>query len=627
MPLRRTLLAACLAALPVVAGAPASPPSPTTAAPKALSCPSVATTAPVKQDKAVRQAAQRGLEYLSKASQKWTGEHRCFGCHVQAVTMEGLSVGKHHQYDVGPKDLDPMVDALRLGVTAGGHVTGVAFQGQAWARYDQYVDARQTAQLLRYANELIALQQQNGSVPDDDARRPITGGTMHTTYQAMQTWRQAFARTADDKWLPPMRKAEAFLSTQSKEWDQKTDVYLQDVNFALLGLSAAGVGPTEAPSLRLQKSLLARQHKDGSFGLDAAGDALATGQTVYALKLAGYSDSDPAIARAMGWLVEHQDKDGAWRTVHSGQNGAEKGEGMWAVLGLVTVDVMSVAVKGVVDGQHVAEAMTIDVEARDNQGGGVGKVALFLDDQPLDGACGPKLTKSWDTKGLTEGKHLLDVVATNARGQESRRRFELYAGNVYLTNLGARFDETRNVSEVTVRSLAASPETAGTVELDVFQVGEKDARGKKVFGASQKGAPGAMAFTWDGKGQDGKAQPKGRYLAEVTMKDQKGQVVQKEQTLFFQDTEKAQREKFAEVEGNLALAGGAGTSANTLVELVDGEGKVVQQVRSTEQGNYRFKSVEAGKYKVRVKKDGWAAQEASINTAPAAAPSKADFHL
>src|SRR5215813_7417208 len=226
---------------------------------------------------AARKSAQKGLRYLAQASQAWTEKNHCFGCHVQAVTVEAMTVGRHHQFDVGDKDLAAMLGALRLGVTAGGRVTGAAFQGQAWARYDALIDNKGTDDLMKYAAQLLALQQQDGSVPDDDARLPVTGGTMHTTYQAMQTWRQAFAHTADDKWLAPMRNAERYLALQSSDWQAGADgVYVQNINFALLGLVAAGVGPSEQSSLRLQKILLARQNQDGGWGLDrGASDALA----------------------------------------------------------------------------------------------------------------------------------------------------------------------------------------------------------------------------------------------------------------------------------------------------------------------------------------------------------------
>lgn len=607
-----------------------------------------AAASPVQSVKVVgnpdaRKAAQRGLAYLTKSSREWTAKHKCFGCHVQAVTMEALTVGMHHQYDVRIDDVDAMARALMMGVTAGGRTTGVAFQGQAWSRYDMWINASHKADLLRYGEELIGLQQPDGSIPDDDARLPITGGTMQTTYQAMQTWRQAYARTADDKWLAPMRKAEQFLARQSSDWNVNSDVYLQNVNFALLGLVAAGVGNGEPSSQRLQKILLARQNQDGGWGLDtkpgpngaangeanggAKSDALATGQTLYALRLAGHGDGEAAIDRGTKWLVEHQDKDGAWRTYRSGQGGAEKGEGMWAVLGLVSMDVTSLAVNGIVDGQHVAPTMAIAVEARDNQAGGVKKVELFLDDQPLAGACASTLKYEWATKGLAEGKHTLDVVATNSRNQTSRRRYEVYAGHVYLTELGTRFDERRQATEIAVRNIALEP--TGKVELSIYASDDKNARGKKVYGSSAAGSLGALTFDWTGAGSDGTQQPRGKYIAELVYRDAKGKVLHRAETPFVHDSEAAQRARFGEIEGQLSMdaASGAGFAANTIVELVDETGNVVQRATSTAQGNFRFKGIAKGQYKIRTKKAGFTSQEATVEAKPGAPASTADIHL
>ncbi|HLM48842.1 MAG TPA: hypothetical protein VK458_33590, partial [Myxococcaceae bacterium] len=373
---RLAVAALCLAlSTPALAGAPQAPQQTPTAAPVPCAV-QPAQGASSRGDPKVRQSAHKGLTYLSRASAEWTKQHGCFGCHVQAVTLEALTAGRHHQYDVAPKDIDAMVKALKLGVTAGGQVTGAAFEGSAWARYDKWVDAKFTDDLLKYARQLVSLQASNGSIPDDDARRPVTGGTMQTTYQAAQTWRQAYARTADQKWLSPLGKAESFLTSTSAKWQRASgEVYLQDINFALLGLNASGVGRAEPGSLRLQRMLLERQNQDGGWGLEKGkSDAFATGQTVYALKLSGYSDSDAPIARAIRYLVQRQDESGAWRTYASGQGGVDKAETMWAVLGLVTVDVASIAVKGLTDGQHVTGAMAIQVEATDNQSGGISKL-------------------------------------------------------------------------------------------------------------------------------------------------------------------------------------------------------------------------------------------------------------
>jgi squalene-hopene/tetraprenyl-beta-curcumene cyclase len=343
------------------------------------------------------------------------------------VTLEAFSVGKKHQYAVDPTDLAAMVSALKLSVTAGGHTTGIAFEGSAWARYDQWVGNNETAQLLRYAKELTAAQANTGALNDDDRRLPVTGGTLETTFQAAQTWRQAYARTADDKWLVPLRRAESFLATQSAGWsNNSSDVYIQDVNFALLGLLASGVTRTEGQASALVKLLLSRQHADGGWGLDAkTSDAFATGQTVYTLKMAGFSDGDAAVARGIRFLTAKQDKSGAFRTYHSGQGGAEKAETMWAVLGLVTVDIASIAVNGIVDGQHVEPKMTLSAQVSDNQGGGIKQIELLVDDLRVRLECGANLQHVLETDKLKSGKHIIDFVAENAKGQKSHRRFEV----------------------------------------------------------------------------------------------------------------------------------------------------------------------------------------------------------
>lgn len=88
------------------------------------------------------------------------------------------------------------------------------------------------------------------------------------------------------------------------------------------------------------------------------------------------------------------------------------------------------------------------------------------------------------------------------------------------------------------------------------------------------------------------------------------------------DTPEAQSARYAEVQGKLDLSRDGSGAANAEVDLVDERGNVVQSVRSNAAGQYRFKSLDSGKYKVRVRKDGFAAQEASVDAkagAPAAA--------
>ncbi len=580
-----------------------------------------------------RDAAQRGVHFLARSTADWQRQNNCYGCHVQAVTLEGLSVAKQNQYDVPAAELKVIVDGLLFSSGGARTPTGLShsgfprtaktFGGAAFARYDQYMGSKLRDDLVKLARELLAFQQKDGSVTGDHQSYPVTTGVMQSTYQAMQTWRQVYARTADDLWLSPIRRAEGFIATRAAQWEgNPKGVYLQDVNYALMGLVSAGVTRSEGAADRLVRFLLSTQNEDGGFGFSAGtSDPFATGQTVYALRLAGLSETDAKVARGIRWLVSHQQENGSW-----GAGGSGKAEAMWAVMGLVSVDVVSVSLAGVNDGEHVSPEHALEATAKDNQGHPIREVELFVDDLSIAKAAGGTLRHAWKTGGLTDGKHVLDVVATNVKGQTSRRRYEVYAGNVFITSLATRFGSEG--TQVSVRNIGAAKQT-GSVMLTVRKAEVKDGQpspGAEVYRAQLPGTQGAMGFVWGGKGVDGKPLPNGRYYAEVAYVEGKA-VLQTERALFTHDTPERQRAEFGEISGGLGLAKRAGMgAANARVDLIDASGKVVQSVQSNEEGQYRFKSVDKGNYRVRVQREGFKAVEAPAAAAPAS-ESKADLRL
>ena len=616
-----SLAAIALPALPLRAAAPLV----CSGAPATVGStgPTAATGTTTAGDPRTRAAAQHGIDWLARSTAAWGKQNRCFGCHVQAVTLEGLAVGKHHQYDVPEKEFAAIVDGM-LHLPGGARspegfshpgykATPRTFGGIAFARYDQYIDGNVRDDLYRVAKQLLAYQSDDGAVHGDHQSYPVTTGVLQATYQAMQTWRQVYARSADEKWLPPLRKAEGYISHAAKGFGDLQTVYLQDVNYALLGLVAAGAGPTEPLPAKLVRHLLKSQQEDGGWGFNGASDAFATGQTVYALRMAGASDGAKSVSRGTTWLVAHQQHDGSW-----GAAGSAKAEALWAVLGLVSVDVLSVAIEGLSDGQRVEGVLALAIEAQDNArdnskggakdaGGSVARLELLVDDLPIDAACGDHLSVKWDTSKLAPGKHLVDAVATNRQGQQSRRRLQIYAGDIFLTQIGARFEEGK--TRVSLRNLAPAGR-AGKVRFEVFAADAAgQPKGAPVYSAEEPSAPGAMGFAFAGK-------KPGRYLGVLTFHDTAGKALQRETTLFVQDTEEAQKKAYGEVQGALSLSGGR-PAANALVELLDDKGQVVQVTRSTEAGQYRFKGVDRGDFKVRVHKDGFGARDAAVSAAPA----------
>jgi len=142
-----------------------------------------------------------------------------------------------------------------------------------------------------------------------------------------------------------------------------------------------------------------------------------------------------------------------------------------------------------------------------------------------------------------------------------------------------------------------------------------DARGNEVAVSEQSGAQGPMRFVWDGRDAE-----EGKYTARLEVVDAAGRTAQVVDVPVLNASREQQQARWGEVEGKLALGSG-GAAENSLVELVDEEGNVVAQTRSTKNGSYRFRGVEKGAYKVRLKKAGYKPMELDVSASPAAAAS------
>jgi squalene-hopene/tetraprenyl-beta-curcumene cyclase len=200
----------------------------------------------------------------------------------------------------------------------------------------------------------------------------------------------------------------------------------------------------------------------------------------------------------------------------------------------------------------------------------------------------------------------------------------VFAGNVFLTEVGARFDEARQVTEISARNIAPTAEAAGKVELSSGRsTGADNKRKERVFTTSRRARRARRAWTWDGRGSDGKARPRGRYVAELVMRDARGKTIQKASTLFFHDSELEQKKKFAEIEGNLACAAAPASpptrrssSSTRTAGGADGALDCAGQLPLQER--------RGGQLPRAGNEGGLAKQEASVDAAPAAEAAKAN---
>ena len=583
-----------------------------------------------EHDAAIRRSAQKGLDFLTEATLQWQNQNKCMGCHVQGVAAEALSVGKHHQYTVQPKQMKAIYGGL-LDLSGGartneGHAakggalraSTRAFAGASIARYDRWVGDEYGDDLLSVANDLLEHQNKAGAI-HQAYNHGVAKGPLQGTFQAIQTWRQAYARTADDRWLTATARGESFIQAQIDSWYKHPTADLQHVNYAMLGLLAAGVGSTEKVVMDLQKRLLSAQNDDGGFPLAFGGgsSALATGQTLYTLRRLGMNDSDEVIRKATEYVIEHQQADGGWS-----DSGGEKAEAMWAVLGLVSTDVLSVNVTGVKNGQHISSLTELIATAKDNEGDEVSRIDISVDDIAVGGACGDKAKHALKPKELESGMHTIDVVATNDQGKQASRRLVVYAGDHYITDMGNTFED--NGTLLSMRNIA--PESfKHTIELTIL-----DEKGKKTLHkTTQPGVQGAVYYHWAGD-LDGKEDTatRGDYKARWVVRDAKGKVRHERTFPFVHDTNEVQANKYSQVSGKINFADDGADVQNAEIDLIDEDGNVVQSVTSTSSGSYRFRNVKSKKkYKVRVRKKGKKAQTRELAPAAPAAEEAMDFSL
>src|SRR5262245_36327477 len=175
---------------------PAPPPAPTPPAPNAAftmpkcdGAPATPTVAVLGNPEA-RKAAQRGIEFLEREAVAWQKQNACYGCHVQAVTVEALSVGFAHQYEIRTGAFNTILGGmLRLDGGAHGPMglfhfnpeighTAKVLGAAAFARYDQHVGDKVRRELLAEARRVRARQQKNGAVTLPWTSPPIVLGTV-----------------------------------------------------------------------------------------------------------------------------------------------------------------------------------------------------------------------------------------------------------------------------------------------------------------------------------------------------------------------------------------------------------------------------------------------------------------
>ncbi len=324
--------------------------------------PSVAdelTAIPSATTAQIQQSVDRAIGYLQTESAAWLNTRKCAACHHAPMPLWALSEAAQHGYEIDRKYLDEKFESL-LGskekLIAAKLIYGPDDppdprpQGRALnmglpflaiaARSFPSLKDEQIQGLKLVTEEIIQKQQGDGSWEFfATLRRPPINESQTTDV----AWIILALAGETGPELPEsqrtsLMKAEAWLDA-AKPGDLHQDKILK----VLIG--ARGGKTREALQATIDE-LLALQRDVGGWSQTVPklkSDAFATGQTLYALSLVGYTADRPEMKRGIDFLVATQNPDGTWpmisRSTPDGSPGSSRllspiycASGSWAVL-------------------------------------------------------------------------------------------------------------------------------------------------------------------------------------------------------------------------------------------------------------------------------------------------------
>lgn len=291
-----------------------------------------------------REAGQRGLDWLLNSAVEWQRRENCYGCHVQSFAVMGAGVAQANRYRVESDQAAELADYLISiqstsgDLTAGGGRTihpGVqtALGGLGLSHLSDQSDDTYSAALVKMAGWFLDQQASDGRWPIDHQEPPVEQGDVMMTSSVLETIIAAQAHQKRPEYAAAIEEGAAWLRNAPVETTQ-------DIVFAISGLRAAGVKANDVDVRRLVDLLRSRQQEDGGWGETAGlgSNGYATGQVLYAFKLADVPIRDEAFQRGALWLLQNQQEDGSWQQINSQQTSAGRSSNfattMWAAIGL-----------------------------------------------------------------------------------------------------------------------------------------------------------------------------------------------------------------------------------------------------------------------------------------------------
>lgn len=270
----------------------------------------------------VRAAAGKALAFLEASSAAWRADKKCVTCHQVPFTIWALTEARGRGFAVDAKKLDDLTawafdfcatNEYEGKKTGGFHLTSV-FLVLSQQGTPPRADALKTYPFF----ETLFAQRQLASGAWREGNQVKLPGAEREADEVDTMWTLLALRELErhDAALPPdtlrglaaeREKARAFLNDAKA--GRRTDW------LALRALVAHDHGPVPRPAAALVE-LRALQNADGGWGYVRGGesDPHTTGECLYALTALGAPADDPAVRRALVYLLRTQRADGSWES-------------------------------------------------------------------------------------------------------------------------------------------------------------------------------------------------------------------------------------------------------------------------------------------------------------------------
>ena len=269
----------------------------------------------------VRQAVERSLVFSEKGAMEWRQHWKCASCHHVAMSIWAQTEARSRGFKINDKALDEMRDYTIHDKRAEGGTNDVFLSiYMNLASPAAKLDDETAAWLKQKSALMLSKQAADGSwklmsgllVP------PILDVGEVQTMQALLALAAAHEKGLVDE------KAWTSFRDRALDWLGKNKFLDQNQSWNMRVLVAKRFGkPEEVQALVTQ--LLEQQNADGGWSqakcptespkrkVRRPSDAMATGQTLYALTTAGMTSQDPAVQRAQAFLIGTQAENGSWQ--------------------------------------------------------------------------------------------------------------------------------------------------------------------------------------------------------------------------------------------------------------------------------------------------------------------------